>query len=380
MADFVPNTDTFSLTDVYDAVSSHANPNGDLDSCFENAEQTGFDADYNDDTYAPAMSMIRFRNYNFVVSTIDVDFSMQALKTENPTVLHSNYSTAPSTRIEYISLGVIYHPDWDVSSYDIHSGSGREILSFATNQAVSDVFLNFMNSSPYRSVWSDSDNDGTKDSLVSGSELTIGKTLTLSQTKTYLVAVLGDNKFVLKVDGETKVQNLTTNVNNFKYLHIFPITLSAGTHFISFTGIGDGSVNDSLGCIILDNTWSQLSTPVARSSWNVKFSSEQTIGGSTDIVTCPVDYAYNSSTSLCTRITSISNINAGDTAIITPDIAETATSWNIAFGDGASDSGSGNPPSTIEHVYSTAGTYNVVLSVTTSSGPGSKSISITVNP
>lgn len=59
----VPNTNTFSLQDVYDSVNSHASPSPDLSSCFANANPSYFDSNYNNDSYAPANSMLRFRNY-----------------------------------------------------------------------------------------------------------------------------------------------------------------------------------------------------------------------------------------------------------------------------------------------------------------------------
>ncbi len=63
MAVKVPDTNTFSLQDVYDAVNDHANPSANLNSGFDNAENTYFDNDYNDDSYAPDYSLKRFRNY-----------------------------------------------------------------------------------------------------------------------------------------------------------------------------------------------------------------------------------------------------------------------------------------------------------------------------
>ena len=65
----VPNTDTFSLTDVYAAVADHQIPSnppltGDLSSCFARSIAEYFDPSYNNDSYAPANSMKRFRNYH----------------------------------------------------------------------------------------------------------------------------------------------------------------------------------------------------------------------------------------------------------------------------------------------------------------------------
>jgi len=60
----VPDTNTFSLQDVFNSVSSHASATaGNLQSCFSNAVNAYFDANYNKDSFAPANSMLRFRNY-----------------------------------------------------------------------------------------------------------------------------------------------------------------------------------------------------------------------------------------------------------------------------------------------------------------------------
>lgn len=60
----VPNTATFSLSDVYAAVQFHSTAvSGNLSSCFTNAVTQFFDPTYNQDSYAPANSMLRFRNY-----------------------------------------------------------------------------------------------------------------------------------------------------------------------------------------------------------------------------------------------------------------------------------------------------------------------------
>ncbi len=73
MAIYVPNTNTFTLQNVVDAVEDHAGDISDnLDTCFDYAISTYFDTDYNNNTYAPANSMKRFRNYGPSGNTIVV--------------------------------------------------------------------------------------------------------------------------------------------------------------------------------------------------------------------------------------------------------------------------------------------------------------------
>lgn len=60
----VPNNTTFTLQQVYAAIQFHSNSvTGDLSSCFANAIPQFFDPTYNQVGYAPANSMLRFRNY-----------------------------------------------------------------------------------------------------------------------------------------------------------------------------------------------------------------------------------------------------------------------------------------------------------------------------
>jgi gliding motility-associated-like protein len=64
MAVRVPDTNTFSLQDVVNAVEDHAGDIPDnLDACFDNAIATYFDPIYHSDSYAVPNSLKRFRNY-----------------------------------------------------------------------------------------------------------------------------------------------------------------------------------------------------------------------------------------------------------------------------------------------------------------------------
>lgn len=68
----VPNTETFSLQNVYDAVHDHTPATiGTLQSCFDNAISGYFNATYNNDSYAPANSMLRFRDYKPNINPCD---------------------------------------------------------------------------------------------------------------------------------------------------------------------------------------------------------------------------------------------------------------------------------------------------------------------
>jgi hypothetical protein len=78
----VPNNDTFSLEDVHDAVDGHANPTRDLADCFSDSDSEFFDSSYDQVSYAPANSMLRFRNYEEVETEpepIPDDYPVRAL-------------------------------------------------------------------------------------------------------------------------------------------------------------------------------------------------------------------------------------------------------------------------------------------------------------
>lgn len=73
MAISVPNTNTFNLQNVIDAVEYHAGEITDtLDDCFNHAKQSFFDPEYNNSEYAPANSMKRFRNYGPYNSDMEI--------------------------------------------------------------------------------------------------------------------------------------------------------------------------------------------------------------------------------------------------------------------------------------------------------------------
>lgn len=316
--------------------------------------------------------------YTYATDTIDI--ALQTKKLSNPVISNSGYCTAPSTRTEYINNGLLYHYSF-TQTYNVRTSVTKTSYGF-TNINLSNTFKNFMNLSPYRSVWVDSNCDGVKNSLATNAELTIGTNIVLQEQKTLLFGFMGDNKFKLYIDGVLIVQVLNVDVYNFIYLNLFPVTLSPGQHLITFTGIGDGSVNDSLGVIVYDNTIEELVTPVPKSEWNVIYSSEYSLTGQTNIVTCAVG-SYDSTLNKCVYITSINNINSGDTCLITPLINNIPSykivSWTLSYGDNTPNSfGIGLPPIEFEHVYTNIGTYNILFTLLFNVGGVQSRKSITV--
>lgn len=88
--------------------------------------------------------------------------------------------------------------------------------------------------------------------------------VTLPAAKTYYVGMAGDNKCRLVVDGVTIIDQDPTSLNDnmpfnqgqaaaFKWWHIYPITLSAGVHFIGMEGVNYGAAA-GFGAEIYNNT------------------------------------------------------------------------------------------------------------------------------
>lgn len=303
---------------------------------------------------------------------VEILIESQTKKIKDPTVEEYDYCTAPSTLSNYISTGVQYHPDYTVD-YDIKNADNVIKKTFNDNPDLEEVFENFMNNSPYRSVWVDSDCDGTNDALEVNSELTFSKKITVNNSKTVNVGLFGDNKFTMFQNGD-KILDVpkyeSTEHINFAFLHIFPVTLIAGENILSFQGIGDGSINDALGVIIYDNSIDDLLQPIPRSEWNVIFSSEETLGNQLDIVSCPEGYSYNDETNECVKITDIDQIEVNDYALISPTnlYDRDISYWEIYYGDDNMDDGLNDMPKTFEYQYKSTGTYNVKINLKYSDG------------
>lgn len=75
MAVRVPDTNTYSLLDVYNAVKDHAvSTTGDLSDCFSKAIPGYFDPTYNANAYALPNSLKRFRNYGPTGKVYEIEF------------------------------------------------------------------------------------------------------------------------------------------------------------------------------------------------------------------------------------------------------------------------------------------------------------------
>jgi hypothetical protein len=183
----VPDTETFSLTDITTEIGGGESS---LQDCFDNAESLGFDPLYNNDGYAPANSMLRFRNYEFNEIFIQApayymtDFlgtteNTQAWSSASPSVqtstfdgvtgnidyftimqlptipidvvtvtvrfyVNSTSSTIPSGDSNPNPASAIYFTDWSSGTpdfSDINTGAGTYNINFPEGDTTDDVII-----------------------------------------------------------------------------------------------------------------------------------------------------------------------------------------------------------------------------------------------
>lgn len=134
--------------------------------------------------------------------------------------------------------------------------------------------------------------------------------INIPTTKTYYVAIAGDNKCQIKVNGVSVVsQDPTTLASNistiegigygvdvaFKFWHIYPVSLVSGQNYIEVTGINNSS-QGSFGAEIYNNTAAELAAATSYAGLNLIFSSKDYRGqdlqlGSGVAWTCPAGYS-----------------------------------------------------------------------------------------
>jgi len=107
----VPDTEMFSIMDIITELGGGLTS---LQACFDIAMPFGFDSNYNNDNYAPANSMLRFRNYvhEGIVATITIPAGS------------TSASSVTFTQITPISGGNLY-VDWgDGDTFYSPAGQG----------------------------------------------------------------------------------------------------------------------------------------------------------------------------------------------------------------------------------------------------------------
>lgn len=103
----------------------------------------------------------------------------------------------------------------------------------------------------------------------------------ITEEKTYYVGMAADNHFRMNVDDVEFVNTLLNpgawtaqNMLSFKIWHVYPITLSAGTHKIEMFGMNLGGPA-AFGCKVYDNTLDELINATSFNDLNILFNSRQ---------------------------------------------------------------------------------------------------------
>lgn len=146
----------------------------------------------------------------------------------------------------------------------------------------------------------------------------------LLATKTYYVAVAGDNAVRIRLDC-VDIVNMDPNAVGaqysigpeaaFKYWHVYPVTIPAGHHVIELTGLNYGNVA-GFGAEIYDNTKAQIIASTNGTGLNIVFSTADMIGTQLQVSntfsgTCPDGTCIDFDTDhnlVCTSVDTISPV------------------------------------------------------------------------
>ena len=102
--------------------------------------------------------------------------------------------------------------------------------------------------------------------------LSMCATINVPSTKTYYIGLAGDNDVTVKINGTTIVNQPDTEpTNNFKWWHIYPVTLTAGPNIVE-AGNFNRSIVGTFAVEVYDNTLAQLTSSNAESDLNIVFS------------------------------------------------------------------------------------------------------------
>lgn len=228
----------------------------------------------------------------------------------DPVVIHSSYCFAPSRFYSYSTYEArVYKPGFTLADLSASPGTNPDPSNkIAARITTPNMWVNAsssMTEGPMNrsGVWIDSDCDGEKDPLSSGTQIVIGFNYhNTGAEKNVYVGMAGDNSFSFSLNG-TQIASIGEVPGecfgchvNFKIWHIMPITLVSGTNFINAVGTGDGTFSDSIAFVIYDNTISELQAATNPNQLNILFDSASLIGTSLDVAYCS-DPTYSLDTS-----------------------------------------------------------------------------------
>jgi len=125
-------------------------------------------------------------------------------------------------------------------------------------------------------------------------------TFTISQSKTYYVGIAGDNDVTIKLNGIELVNQADNQPpNNFKFWHVYPVTLNAGPNIIELENWNRSSVG-SFAAEIYDNTLNEMTNATSSGMLNIVFATGDYLPGGSKAgqgfcsnYTCPSGYTLD---------------------------------------------------------------------------------------
>jgi len=178
--------------------------------------------------------------------------------------------------------------------------------------------------------------------------------INIPETKTYHVCVAADNRYRIILDGNLVLEDQSGTTGVFNYLHIFPVTITAGTHILRVEGKNDGS-KAGFGCEVLDLTalpggqsvvdFLNAQTDYSNLTPRVIFTTRTATQFSSNLYSCPEGFGLTNPTCdqpICQRVSTVQpivTIIPGETIHIPnkvyvkltdPNFFENA-SWTISY-------------------------------------------------
>lgn len=120
--------------------------------------------------------------------------------------------------------------------------------------------------------------------------------INIQTTKTYYVAIAGDNRYRLSLNNQVIVLDDRNTADTFSFLHIYPVTISAGINILKLEGYNNQFLA-GFGCEVfdLDNRGEQsvvdfLNQQTNYDNLNVIFTTRGITSFTTDLYSCPTGY------------------------------------------------------------------------------------------
>ena len=139
--------------------------------------------------------------------------------------------------------------------------------------------------------------------------------VSVPETKIYWIGLAGDNNFRIAIDGVTIVNTVGGPYDGdsyaFKYWHIYPVNLNAGSRIVELFGLNNGGIA-GFGCEIYNNTIHELTGATQVSDLNIIFSSAgqteaeivQDLSGQylDSGYSCPAGYTFDPCSDSCFQV------------------------------------------------------------------------------